>query len=64
MFVAKLRKRRLQKRAARVKPVGTKAKSHGRKTTIQPTTSDRRGISIKKKNKIVTTHKKSKKGFA
>ena len=48
-LIAKCHERRLHKRAARVRPIGMKAK-----TAVQPVTSDRRGMSVKKKNKIVS----------
>merc|ERR1711881_5923 len=44
--------------AARVRPIGMKAK-----TAVQPVTSDRRGMSVKKKNKIVSRKKKGRKGL-
>merc|ERR1719359_1220917 len=57
-LIAKCHERRLHKRAARVRPIGMKAK-----TAVQPVTSDRRGMSVKKKNKIVSRKKKGRKGL-
>ena len=62
-IVSKCHERQLRKRAARVRPIGMATEGDNRMTAVYPVTSDRRGMSVKKKNKIVAKEKKGRKGL-